>query len=1338
MPCRIEISKEYRDKYGLPEDMPEADFYAWLANGGLESIAADADIKFSFIKIDDTKFKESLGIRKKISKKIKVTIKALNAMIYGAESAGVKAGQKISEKRINMLQQAAKDFLNEVGVENTVRISTAIGKIRNQNHLAKFFTLVNEKKDLDARLYEIEQIDKKLNIIQKMRKSIKRLNVNNIKFIKELNLPSSYEISDLKKYGELLDEYIDKRRGGKATTNVEKELNDFIAGEKAYIDAYKEQIENIKELIKYAQWSEEYRQLKEKGVFDGTDIKSEEDWLLLKDNIAEQEGQESEIIANEEKLKKIEERATAKKEAISAVIQNINNFIEENEAELEDYFKEYSTIDNQVLLSDIKAIDLSKLSYNKLILLNNTLQNILYSNDFVGVGVFTSEGRLSRKEQSLFYTLGKRINLKSNKVIDKFKSLKEDDKRTLIQTITDVAEGGESLNAALDFIIGSWDGLIGRNREQFNNIFSQFDRLKNELSRNTEELLKSTVRIDAYAFINQWFKSDSKEEQIAYVKLRVERIASQYAKNYESNLKGRGLTASKKLKIEMDEEGLKALASFGVITDLKFSNGEVTYKIADNIDLDTIKNKLNEKEQKVYDFVISTYEFYYPEFKKGVNNNLSKEFDEIQNYYPSYTYVNEDDAINAISSTSEANPLDLGKEFTPFSKTKSNTKNRSKTLAPDKFDYKMGLSENFSRGLWMTLMVSQGSNEMADMSNMLNSNLGLSRLIGKETGLNVEEVNILKNQLKEKVDSDMVFGAVSTDIENAIKNELSKLLNNATVGFILKDWTAFIKQGLAPIVTSFAFNPEITSQVVYGLLRENTSNAIDFLVRNSSIQSRLAAYEQSSTITGVPIEYLRGAKASVVRKSRSWGNIQEKYISDLVIPTLRLMGFKLKSKSVLEATDAYVSVLNIAVGYIKNRQRQNPKLSFQQIIDELNSGKIDGQSIQAAEKYQEDMNAPSNQNNAAKVLREDKNRVSYFMKGFPLATGKSFESAVKRMASNFFKKDLAKDASIENSQTASRYIVQQVLYRAASTYLLPIIAEQIVSLMGGESGDDDEYELEKKYWALGSGLFTDVFLSRYSVVVDIVFAIAVNRGYAMWAEGKLNEAKEKDPTFQSKALETDLLVEPRMGGFLSVLSGVYDKTLSFYKKEYELAKKSTEEFAVATSALKALLREVAPILTGSGTVRYFSSRGNTIKKNELSKSMLIYGEMIGKYGYQYRLDDGDMKTLVDEFKNTKPSEIKQRIVFKEDDINPAIYVISKDMLNKARAQAILDLYKISNQNYSDIIKSSKFENELKGAKIDESQKIKEAEKQIKAKTNEILKKKVALEDSRIKKYVLVK
>ena len=1327
MACTIQFTKAYQDKYGLPETMPEAEFYAWLDNGGMGILVKEGKISIPGYVFEGGRFRENLTtIASKYAQKI---VKGLNAIVAAAE----KKGENTVKAKIDELQKAAKQFLKDNGIKDSKNILNAIAKLRNEVQFAKLLTLINEKGDLDARLYQVEQVDKKLDKIQKMRKSTKRLTATNRKYIRELELPSSDEVSDLEGYGKLLDAYIAARTGGAANTNVEADIDNFVEGEKAYIDAYKEQINNIKELVKKAKLAEEFRKLNAEGAFEGSDIKTEDDWINLKTRIEDETAEEAQQISDQNKLDAILEKAANKQKLIEGVIKNIQDFLKVNKDELESDFAYQSSKENPVSLSDIEAIDLTKLNYNELVLLNNILQNIAYSGDFTGVGQFTSIGRLSQNKQYLFDAWGKALNRT-------FNAIKDSAKRTMIQTITEITNGGEAANAAMEFVMGGWNGMIGRLRGQYNAIFTDYEKLKKGLAKTGKEIFKSTTRIDTYAFINQWFKEDSDESQIKHVKDRIDRRASQLATQY-SNLTG-NLSIDEQIKLEGVKEGLKALQDFGLIENLDFTDNNVKYDLVKDITLDSLSDLLNEKEQKLYDFMISTFEALLPNFREGVENNLGKTFDEIQNYFPTFTEQALNSLEDNLDSAGNLSLINLMGGFSPFSKTKSNTKDRSKTLASDKFQYKTGLTDVFSNGLWMTLMTAGGSNEMADMSNMLNTKWGLDRL--NETGgkLSPGSIKIIRDQLMAKAKADMSYGHSSQEVEKAVKNELGKLANNAIVGVVLKDWTQVIKQGVIPLLTSFSFNRKLTYTVLRLSSNKEFKSAVDALVSQTSVQDRMISYLQSPTATGVAIEKLRGGKATAVKGIRATIAAQE-YISDIITPIMNT--FKdTKYKSLLEGVDASVSQINIVVGYVANRQKQNPSLTFQDIVKELNEGRFNRTSIQAAERYQADMNAPSNQNDAAKILKTNKGW--WFMKGFPLATNQSFKQAASKLIHKSTS-ELTSDERKDLHNTVWRYVVQQTLYRTATSYLINKGVSAIIDLIRGDD-DDDKYELEKTFLSGGAGLFSDLAFGSYSVGVDIAFALAANVSYKLWANGVIKEEKKENPDFNSKSLNTPLMPEPQVGGAVAVGVNIFTRAFETFNDEYELAKKEEKEHPVLEALEETILRELTPLFTGSGSVRYVLNKANAIHREENRKKQVIFDEAMGKRDSQYHLDDDKLNSILRDLGNAKIPEIRSRLVLKEEDGKATLYIIPLRNIEGYRRKAAYELYHASAKIGAtpfEIYKSmipfvvKKLETDTPGStkELTDAQKIKIVKSQINSKVSSYVDRDLSNHKiSLVKKYVL--
>jgi hypothetical protein len=384
----------------------------------------------------------------------------------------------------------------------------------------------------------------------------------------------------------------------------------------------------------------------------------------------------------------------------------------------------------------------------------------------------------------------------------------------------------------------------------------------------------------------------------------------------------------------------------------------------------------------------------------------------------------------------------------------------------------------------------------------------------------------------------------------------------------------------------------------------------------------------------------------------------------------------------LEAVDAYVSVTNIIVGYVKNRQKQNPKLTFEDVIAELNNGVIDGQSVQAAEKYQEDMNAPSNQSDAAKVLKEDKNKLIYFMKSFILATSMSFNAAKGDLLT---KNDLESDVIKEKRGIVFRFIAQQTLYRAINHFALSYFAGVVAKSLFGAGDEDDEYELQKKWLSVGAGLGSDLFLGKYNIFYEMAYTLAVNAGFRFYASKELEKRKEVDPNFDSKALKTNLVMESKMGGAQTFSIELFKTG----EKTYNLLSKREEETPATDPVVETATRTFLPLLSGSGTVRYFTNKANAAAKEEEMRINLIYSDIAGKFGFQYGLSEGDLQSVLSDLKDAKFSEIRGRLLFKpvREDYG-ILYVLTKEDMEKAKKGANIALYGKGNPTREDILKSS--------------------------------------------------
>ena len=170
-------------------------------------------------------------------------------------------------------------------------------------------------------------------------------------------------------------------------------------------------------------------------------------------------------------------------------------------------------------------------------------------------------------------------------------------------------------------------------------------------------------------------------------------------------------------------------------------------------------------------------------------------------------------------------------------------------------------------------------------------------------------------------------------------------------------------------------------------------------------------------------------------------------------------------------------------------------------------------------------------------------------------------------------------------------------------------------------------------------------------------------------------------------------MESKVGGMQQFLLNLWDITESTAKRVSSLAEKTGAEASDLVDELKALtealVRVYAPVLSGSGTVRYFTNKANAAAKEEEMRINLIYSDIAGKFGFQYGLSEEDLQSVLSDLKDAKFSEIKSRLVFnlvrKDYGI---LYVLTKEDVKNAKETANIKLYNKSNPTREDILKSA--------------------------------------------------
>lgn len=1333
MACNIEISEEYMDKYGLPKEMSEAEFYAWLANGGVQMLANDNKISLDGYKIIDNKFKESLGIAKTISDHVKLTIRKLNQMVYGAEAAGAKTGARSAIETIKELQADARAYLDENKITSNKAIERAIGRIRNEVTYAKFLTTVEFQKEKLDHFEKVEKVNELLKEIAKLKKSDK-LTANNKAFIGNTSFPSAMEVSDLDGYAALLQEYIDKRGKGESVFgSINKKLTEFIEKENAYINSYKSTVASIKKMIDDFVLEEEYESLIKEGVFEGTDINSFEDYKEFWNRVDAQ----LDILGNDEALlEKLKEASKGKK-----VIENIKTTLGQYKKELKEAFTLAST---EAMVKDFSLLenaDLSVLSLKELILLSNIIDGILYDGDFMAYDSFRSKLAQAKRKKNLENVI-KRADGTIRRLLDvAFRS------KDPIPTILNKAAFDSVSEAYLDtFFLGKFNAMISNVELAHNKALKEFQKLMDGLG---SKMFESSVAIETFAFINQVDEGLTPEQEQEQFKNDSLVYAEGAQEKYNSNAGSSNPTRAVKLELNKAKYVLEALARFGVIENLNFTEKGVTFDFVEGVTREDIQGKLNEKEQAFYDFVIKSFSDIRQDFAEGMEVGLGIPFRGVKNYFPRFSdqFLVEEEKVADIKN--------LLTGFTGVSRTQDRAKERSKASGR----YSVGLREHYSKGLWESMIVAYGQQQINDVVNSIYSDkFGVKSLV-KDKTLGEKTASIIIDAIANQVRKDLTYGNVSTNDENLIRKELARLSTSQFYGYILRTMPAFIKQYLPAYGTNYLINP-VSSNIAKEILEDK--DLLNKIMSQTTVVSRNFKNLAVQEAKYYPAEYLQGVEKGVVRGTRSFPSL-----GDVLKPIINLarqkMGKEVRTESMLDYGDVKASNMNIAVGIIsmlrktnKNITKAEIKEKLNKIFDEEGGAKtedfIKEALLAGAEAYQRALNAPSRSSQQSKTLNDrGLAQVFYMFASFQLNTHADFLKHLNRL--RYYKQLTGKELA-ENAKMASAYVVQQALFR----YGASVLVQFTLSALAKGLDDDEEdkiYRNEKILNQTLTGLAADVFLGSYGILAGAAATAVSEYWWDMKKEEYLKEIKENNPEFNPEGTVLD--PKKRLGMNLSVGGALVSVGMFFYDQIEEFNKEADVLYKAGLPKSDALLYpllKVSALMLGSGTLRDASSALDIMQDKEMKKMAIVVGEMQGQYDAQFQFTDPkQVDQILSDLKNVKPEDIRRQLVLIEEDGKADLYFVPKEKIEKYKKDAISELYDIEmkyytkkdteeldeskkERLYNEIIKTSNFLDSIKNAKIDDAAKKALAVKQIKQKVNTYVKKALSNTSTGIKKYTL--
>jgi hypothetical protein len=1140
---------------------------------------------------------------------------------------GVRAGKK-DERTVRKIEQSvaaelrkeAKAYRDSLGINmnsvpNKSKLSMAarMATIRTVGDFMRFKEYVDniaKKADFYEKVSAARKVAKKISKINPS-----KLTATDKEFIAKIEFLDAKYVSDIDEYVKILNEFYDAKNNPQkyASKDIKTRLSEYLAKEQEYVDGVKE-AKRIE--IEEAQ-AEDDRLLAEtaiaSGTYSGTVDEFIEDLQLSRKETIDSNAEEQEAIADardkirEAKVSGDEVNEIAVKAFFRTIAPQIKDAFEQAGL-LKEYaalkkWAESGTTEKNVLNSEQSA------------LLGNILQNIDESQDFSGITVATGAIKLANKANDI------------NSLNPTFRKLKDKRNYTPIGLATALSTSRELANKLQDMILTSWDSLIAKGRKFHAEKMGEFKRVMKAAGVNT---FSQEMRIDTFAFINQWFTDLTLDEQVAHFQSRVAKRA-QDAK-YKFNESSKNVGERNRLDQRKSEEIIKALESFGLIEDVVFTDlgkgvREVDFKIVEGKTPTDIQNALTAGERKVYDHINGLFNSMQGKIKNSVITGTNQAWREITNYYPTFT-----ESMNLTDDEVKSRLLFAGSMFN-VSRTSGNAKARIddiSKIASERRTYKSGLFETMNTGLWENIIIAEMQTERNYVVSLFSDKSPMRGLLGDYDFKKTRDV------LWSKYTEDLASFNIPKE-ETTIGSELAKAASNMMVGFILKNPTQLYKQIGGYFATMVHYPKEST--MAFRLIQElHGSPQARMLVESMSTLGRDPVALQDIHSSDFPADYILNKKKRMTIKAiREMSSFADKF-GDIIMPATKKIVPKAPQEfnSLMEYTDNINNNYIAWAGYIHALMKQKGLKDYAsvraEIFNQMASGSLDKELIQQAERWVETMNSASNKSNYPTILTTE--RLTYWMKSFSFITYNMYEenALAAKEATNQEEKDHFK-------RQAAMYRTQAIYFRVVSAITQQAAIEGLVYLVNSLMTDDDDEEKKKdvryKLEAMGLGvvasLLMDLKFANKSVWADISAAVIANVIWLIYSANEKDKLSETDPDFDPNSYAKNITIEPKAGGAIMSALDFGKKTAEEAIKEYLVLKKA--EVNIPTN-IKETMFYIPAFATGSGTGRMVAAALDKPQDETIKK----IGTLVS-----YGLRGQQVEDAIEILKDVKPEDVRKHI-----------------------------------------------------------------------------------------------
>lgn len=992
---------------------------------------------------------------------------------------GLKVGTAEATSRVKVVRSAIQETLKGSGIKLTIRqlrtINAQLQRAANSHDINKAISrAVDAATNIMWQAQNKQKISRTNTLIRnigKLKRS-KSMVLQDVEWLKGLQLPSPSRVDDIDTYMDMLRDFVQSRRADELTQRYTKEeISDFVDQENDRI--YRE---------KRASMQDDLDDLKEQGLID-KDVTLDEYTALL-------DGQTP---------KKLSEGISKKQEILKRELKTKLGYVRDRLPEFEG--------EEKGLVTKLIQVDPSYLGGADLIRLNNVLNNIAEFGTLDSAGEIVTTYEAMKAVEELATSGDKIRQLPRASVLTR---------KNLSNIMSALFYNDSAISRFREKTIGPIERKLSPVYKRAQGVVKDFVAL----NRKHKIGSAANARLHVYSFINQ-YRGIENAEIADDLSMRVDELLDDAS--YFVDEANRVKASKSKPYIDNAKQRLDALQKLGLISSYRLEQSKEGKKdqytlFADRgsaVDVDdplkTIEHawsQMSAGEKEVYNFVRTHYDALTDKLEFVTRSYAGKEFQRERNYV---SLVAAKKSGEQFQDKEMSEDTDITYDLRSLNSKPAGTTKRRLDRKPKGVYYDGDFFSNFVNRYYQSLYTAEVLPELQTVAKTVNSHAFKEYITGQLdkgfAGNGAANYTAFKDKIAQVINEGKYSPFFRGEKQGVFDNAATRILSGGVRLALNNIW-----QGPAQLFPALMHNFAIadTKATAYAIgsafkplwSKQNAKERQDFLKHFTGVKRSALGSQAYDSYIG-----------RLTDEPGWWLNAR-----DFAEKIHKLSAYSLERADRAAQETAYIS------GYITSLLKQGKIKEVGDFDMAEHAANPDKEALAFAEQTASAINNESAREYKPDVLKDaDSARYLWLLQGFSLNAYQNAMNKAKIIWDNRSTKQERNEAVLHFGGYMGEMATYQLIKGVARGFQAAIAGALVASLFGVDVEETEDEKKQKKIKEAirsGANSLADITLSGLPAPVQAAAKATVNIGYKMWAAAEAREkrkrAKEKGEKFDAR------------------------------------------------------------------------------------------------------------------------------------------------------------------------------------------------------------------------------